>query len=1093
MTDTSALISWGTDEFATSQIDYGLDSNADAYRTGTSGVSDQHNLTLTNLEAGLTYYYRVTSSDSAGNVSVSSLNSFSTTGTRPLFSVDGQSVDEGDSGASDMTFTVTLNRVSSEDITVDYATVDLTATAGADYAAASGTLTFEAGDTTQDITVSIYGDTESEDDETFALVLSNAFNASLPDADAEGLILDDDLDCAAVSSDPQDASVCQGNQAIFSAAASGSGPFSYQWRKDGVNISGATSSDYTIASVTADDAGDYDCVIENGCAPVTTQTASLSIGQAPAQPGAITGTEEICAGAVETYSISPVAGADNYLWTVPNGAAITSGSGTNAITVTFGGSGGSVSVSASNACGASASSGLTVAIHDAVLITSHPASQSVCIDDAVTFEVAASGAVTGYQWRKDGMPISGANSASLMLTGVSASDVGSYDCVATYACGSVTSNGAALSLNDAVVVTSHPLGQVTCENDAVSFSVSATGDGVLSYQWRKDGADIAGATGSSFGIASATSSDAGDYVCVITGACGSVASNAGSLAVRDPLSIATQPQDATQCLESSASFSVAVSGDGPFTYQWRKDGVTIDGATQAVLSLNNLAEADAGSYDCIVTGCTSETTASATLTLNDRLSVSQEPVAQSACPGEDAAFSITAVGTDVTYQWRKNGQDIPGANAEVFSLTGVQAQDAGDYDCVVSSSCGSETSASAALDVKDPVAITQSPLGETRCPGESVSFAVSATGSGPLTYQWRKDGVDIPGATEASLLIPSPESTDAGSYDCIVTGCGSETSASAVLTLNQPLVVTESPLDLFACPNEAVTLQVTATGSDLTYQWRKDGDNIPGATEASYGIPETNSPDTGVYDCVVSSACGAETTPAMYLEVGEPALVAQAPVDQTWCPEEEVVLTVTASGTGPFDFQWRKNGVDIPGAQEAVFVIPSMGPDDSASYTCVVSNDCGSDTAIPAQVSLGDMTSSFPLKGMAQGLDPVELSVDVSCASSGLAITWVNLNTGETYHNLTAVLLDMLTETTVFRMTAADSLTGEAITDFLTVLVPPNLDFQDLIGDGCNTIEDLQMVLPEWNEEMSGDSNGDGVMNLLDYLYINTSGSCNLR
>ena len=110
----------------------------------------------------------------------------------PSLAVDDAAVTEGDSGTVNATFTASLSTESGRTVTVDWTTSDGTATAGADYSAGSGTLTFAAGDTEKTFDVAVTGDTMDEADETFTVTLSNAGNASIPDATATGTITDDD-------------------------------------------------------------------------------------------------------------------------------------------------------------------------------------------------------------------------------------------------------------------------------------------------------------------------------------------------------------------------------------------------------------------------------------------------------------------------------------------------------------------------------------------------------------------------------------------------------------------------------------------------------------------------------------------------------------------------------------------------------------------------------------------------------------------------------------------------------------------------------------------------------------------------------------
>ena len=114
------------------------------------------------------------------------------TPTAPALSIGGASVTEGNSGTSNLAFTVSLSNAATSPVTVRYATSDGTATAGSDYVGASGTVTFAAGESSRTITVAVIGDTATEANETFAMTLSNPSGATLATASALGTIVNDD-------------------------------------------------------------------------------------------------------------------------------------------------------------------------------------------------------------------------------------------------------------------------------------------------------------------------------------------------------------------------------------------------------------------------------------------------------------------------------------------------------------------------------------------------------------------------------------------------------------------------------------------------------------------------------------------------------------------------------------------------------------------------------------------------------------------------------------------------------------------------------------------------------------------------------------
>src|SRR3990167_10464207 len=202
---------------------------------------------------------------------------------------------------------------------------------------------------------------------------------------------------------------------------------------------------------------------------------------------------------------------------------------------------------------------------DSPIITTDPSSQTKCSGESVTFSVVATGAPLTYQWKKDGTTISGATSSSYTINSVSDSDGADYTVVVTNSCGSTTSAAATLTVNDSPTITTDPSSQTKCSGESVTFSVVATGTAPLTYQWKKDGTTISGATSSSYTINPVSDSDGADYTVVVTNSCGSSTSDAATLTVNDEPTITTQPESQTKCSGESVTFSVVATGTTPFT------------------------------------------------------------------------------------------------------------------------------------------------------------------------------------------------------------------------------------------------------------------------------------------------------------------------------------------------------------------------------------------------------------------------------------------------------------------------------------------------------------------------------------------------
>ncbi len=177
-------------------------------------------------------------------------------------------------------------------------------------------------------------------------------------------------------------------------------------------------------------------------------------------------------------------------------------------------------------------------------ITQHPAAQNVCAGATATFTVAASGDGTlSYQWQKNSVNItngghySGTTTLTLTVSNADSGDVAGYRCVVSNAAGSTNSNQASLSLKAATTITQHPADKTADKGQTATFTVAATGDGTLSYQWQKNqsnltnGGHYSGATTATLTISSAAMADAGSYRCVVTAGCGASTSNAATLTV----------------------------------------------------------------------------------------------------------------------------------------------------------------------------------------------------------------------------------------------------------------------------------------------------------------------------------------------------------------------------------------------------------------------------------------------------------------------------------------------------------------------------------------------------------------------------------
>jgi hypothetical protein len=395
----------------------------------------------------------------------------------------------------------------------------------------------------------------------------------------------------------------------------------------------------------------------------------------------------------------------------------------------------------------------------------------------------------------------GANTANYTTAALALSDNGvQFRAVATNSMGTANSSIATVSVSNVDVepsFTTQPASlSVASGSDAV-FAVDALGTEALSYQWFRNAAAIAGANGPVLRIPGATAINAGSYTVMVSNAAGNATSNsailtvsAGAPAAVAP-SIVTQPASVTANAGSTATLAVGVDGTGPFTFQWRRDGVNVAGATSAVLTFNSVALPNAGSFSVVVTNSAGSVTSS-TAVLDV---VAGSPATAPTITSQPATLivpyrgsGVVAVGATgsgpLSYQWSKDGAELPGLTLPVLDFSIVAEQDVGTYTVTITNSVGSVTSQPASIILLGAPVITQQPADVTVLEGANATFFVAASSSG-LRYQWSLNGNPIPGAIGATLNTGALVSANSGAvYSVMVyNGAGHVYSLGAVLTV----------------------------------------------------------------------------------------------------------------------------------------------------------------------------------------------------------------------------------------------------------------------------------------------------------------------
>ena len=423
--------------------------------------------------------------------------------------------------------------------------------------------------------------------------------------------------------------------------------------------------------------------------------------------------------------------------------------------------------------------------------------------------------------------------------------------------------------------------------------------------------------------------------------------------------ITLQPKDKLIALNQTATFMVGVPTEQLFNYkyQWQKNNDSIYGATSSLYITPPVQISDDSStYRCIVSNeAGSDTSDAATLYVvqsDTPPKITVNLSNQSTTDGDSAIIRVSATGTNLHFQWEKNGDSIPGATDSILIIKKVSPADSGNYVCIIYNAAGTDTSDIMFLSViplESLPVITKQPLSCSKIEGQSVDFAVSASGKN-LNFQWYKNGTAISDATGSNYSISAVKIEDNGNFVCIISNSsGKVTSDTALLTVTKmptPCQITKQPVDTAVDEGKTATFSfaVNCEGT-LQYQWQRNGANISGATSSTYSIQSVQYSDSGTtYRCIVENAAGKDTSNSATLFVHKvitPPVITQNPSNLTVNEGQSASFTVSATGID-LNFQWKKDGTSISGATTSTFSLTSAATTDNGTYVCVVNNSAGS-------------------------------------------------------------------------------------------------------------------------------------------------------
>lgn len=655
------------------------------------------------------------------------------------------------------------------------------------------------------------------------------------------------------------------------------------------------------------------------------------------------------------------------------------------------------SLTNATAVGAGYFHSLAIAGDHSPFITAPLVDRTVLAGTKTWFHVAASGSgPLQYQWRFNGDNLPDATKALLELADVQFDRAGVYSVTVSNAFGHAVSRDIKLAVAP-LFVTVHPKPQVTLPGRTVSFDVAAIGIEPVRYQWRHNNVDLPGETGQHLVITNVSADDTGDYSVVVENPLGTARSVDANLSLARIASWGIGPFGETD-VPAGLTDVIAIAGGFTHSLALRRDGTVaawggrFSSQTDVPKTLTNVVAIAAGNSHSLalkndgsvvpwgsvwfiptnlppaVTNVAAISTRNAhDLALRKDGTVvawGYNSVGQTNVPSDLANVIAIASGGSYSLALKGDGTLIKwGDISETPAppkpweprpvptelLTNIVAIAAGQDHYLALKADGSV------------VANGSNQYGQTDVPAAATNVVAIAAGeyfSLALTTGGRIIGWGV--ETSAGVGLPPPDGNSPQPGPAIVPADVTNVTAIAAgwhhglaLLAAGPPVITSPLIDRTVTFGSTARLYVAAIGAlPISYQWRFNGADLEGATNSILEIDRVPFDAIGSYSVVVRNQMGETTSTNVRLQVA-PFFITTQPQDQNVHRGATVSLSVTASGQEPFSYQWRRDGVELPGKTSRSLVMSDVHVEDSGAYSAEVRNPAGNVISRTAAVSVG--------------------------------------------------------------------------------------------------------------------------------------------
>lgn len=726
--------------------------------------------------------------------------------------------------------------------------------------------------------------------------------------------------------------ICQGaTPTTFSnllSATSGCS-FTYQWQNSTTSATGpwtdiAAATNGTYAPGPLTQTTYYRRSVSDGCgASDATVTRTVTVNPLPLAAGSITGQTTFCPSQTGVaYSIAAVTNATSYTWSLPTGATIASGSGTNAITVNFGTTNGTISVTPTNACGNGtvASQAVTMIPLPSAAGTFTTSSAIVCAGQSgVVYTIAAVTGATSYTWTvpSDATITSATNTNSITVTFGTAA--GNVSVTPTNSCGNGTARTLAITVNNipAAAGTMTGLSDVCKPQTGLAYSIPAVA-GATSYSWAlPSGVTVTGSSiNRTITLNFTASSTSGNVTVTPVNACGN-----GTPTIY-PVTVSNVPPFAAGLISGPMSgcagtiglvYSVgAVSGATGYTWTTPTGTVITAGLNTNSITVN--LGSTSGNFRVTPTNACGNGTFSS----NYPVIVNPYPGTAGAitgnttvCSGTSQTYTIAAVSNATGYTWALPAGSVITNGTNTRSITVTMGSVSGNVTVTPTNGCGDGTSNTVAVTVNVPAGAAGAISGPVEvCKGATgIVYSIPALSGTGIGYNWVLPfGTTITSGTNTNSITVTIGSNSGNITVTPTHSCGNGANASLAVSVSTLAPAAAGTITGSAAVCEGttgVTYSIGAAGRATGYTWTVPSGSVITAGDGTTSITVNIGSASGNVTVTPTNACGNGTVATRAVTVSAvPGAVGSITGATAVCKGQTGVTYSVAAVAGATNYTW---------------------------------------------------------------------------------------------------------------------------------------------------------------------------------------------